>query len=657
MSGSLGTIPYPTAGQDDTAPNPLDKYRRQLDPLAKLTDQMWQTPAAPPTGTIQPPMPEPSMLSPIGQRAVSGVAGMPSMGPMAMPQTSQTPQAPLPTLPTTVTPQQAAAAATPAQAMPGATGSAALAGQSQATPGATPWASATSAPAAGATPQPMGRSARMLASLAPEVPSYDQGQQPGADATPPGATPPTATPPPAAGTPGMMQSRDQDRISTRIPSEPAQRAQGIDAHSRNDMSIGIDSLRQGKEAWDKNAALIKQHYPGFQNLRTNDPDRIIETFIQHEVDNLKFIHRKMTEDPNIGPGTVERSTHWYEGANRIAHGLAREYNIHPRQAAAVLAALSPQKDWFQNVDLARRVLDIHRRQGNLALTPEMSGYSQRYIQSLRDADKNPTTIAKLEGLRSKFATTPFQQITDPYERAVWARWYDEAHNPRSYRIVNPEGSLGDYAMNPAKVSPKTGKELQPARQRAVTWGSFNEIHKAMAALQSADLPTISRLMGENHKVRNFFNNIIAPNAPHGDVTSDTHAIAAGLLRPLGASSLEVGHGLGTTVGRGRPGAADNATLGNKGLYGLHAEAYRRAAADLKLLPRQLQSIAWEGVRGLFSPEQKRDKKFVQHIDDIWSGKGQYSKMTPEQKREAIYAHAGGIKAPAWAGGGDYGDEE
>jgi hypothetical protein len=34
-------------------------------------------------------------------------------------------------------------------------------------------------------------------------------------------------------------------------------------------------------------------------------------------------------------------------------------------------------------------------------------------------------------------------------------------------------------------------------------------------------------MGERHKVRNFYNNIYDPNSPYGDVTIDTHAVAAG----------------------------------------------------------------------------------------------------------------------------------
>jgi hypothetical protein len=197
----------------------------------------------------------------------------------------------------------------------------------------------------------------------------------------------------------------------------------------------------------------------------------------------------------------------------------------------------------------------------------------------------------------------------------------------------------------------------------VTWGSFSEIGKAMAALQNADLPTVSRLMGGAHKVRNFYNNIIAPGHGH-DVTIDTHAIAAALLRPLGAGAMEVAHGLGTNPKQPKgdpdaprlPQAGDSATLGNKGMYGLYAEAYRRAAKDLGIMPRELQSVTWEGVRGLFSPEQKRNKTFVGEVADMWRNKGAHRGKTPDERREAIVSHAGGLKPPSWAGGQDYGED-
>ena len=55
----------------------------------------------------------------------------------------------------------------------------------------------------------------------------------------------------------------------------------------------------------------------------------------------------------------------------------------------------------------------------------------------------------------------------------------------------------------------------------------------------------------------------------------------------------------------------------KGSYGLIADAYREVATDLKILPRELQSIVWEGIRGFYSDTFKRNKNSVLQVTRIW----------------------------------------
>jgi hypothetical protein len=138
------------------------------------------------------------------------------------------------------------------------------------------------------------------------------------------------------------------------------------------------------------------------------------------------------------------------------------------------------------------------------------------------------------------------------------------------------------------------------------------------------------------------NNIISPNSPNGDVTIDTHAIAAGHMRPLGGNDPIVEAGLGMSP------ASSAAATGSRGLYGLYAEAYRRAAAQAGILPRQMQSITWEGVRGLFSPEQKRNANLVNSVNGIWDQYRQ-GQIDAPTARTAITELAGGINAPEWTG--------
>ena len=61
---------------------------------------------------------------------------------------------------------------------------------------------------------------------------------------------------------------------------------------------------------------------------------------------------------------------------------------------------------------------------------------------------------------------------------------------------------------------------------------------------NGDLNKISDAMGDMHKVRSFFNNIEVPFSDFGDITIDTHAIAAGWMKPLGSKDDLTYQGLG-----------------------------------------------------------------------------------------------------------------
>ena len=43
------------------------------------------------------------------------------------------------------------------------------------------------------------------------------------------------------------------------------------------------------------------------------------------------------------------------------------------------------------------------------------------------------------------------------------------------------------------------------------WGSINEIEKAVRIMKDGSLKNISDNLGNEHKVRNFYNNIAAPS--------------------------------------------------------------------------------------------------------------------------------------------------
>jgi len=373
------------------------------------------------------------------------------------------------------------------------------------------------------------------------------------------------------------------------------------------LSADVESMMQDPGQAKKIADTVRQ-YVNYRGTSSN-PETVIQSMKEHSIDNLNFIFDQMPEDIR------NRAAMWYDGANKKTNQLAQQYQIPNEAVAGVIAAMSPQKDWYQNVSLGERVIDIVKTKSN---TP----FDDSIYRTGLDKLKNKDQLQALERLRGK----TLGEVTDPVERAIWVRMFDETYNPREYNIYSPEGDkLGTYMT--AKGEP-----------RKVAWGSFNEITKALRVIDDPSIENISSQMGKQHKVRNFYNNIIMPSNP-SSITADTHAVAAALMRPLGGSATEVSHNLGS--------AASSSMTGIQGTYPIFADAYRDVAAQRGLLPRQSQSIAWEGVRGLFSPEQKRNKGLLDMVNNIML-EYRKGKMTQREMQNAILNEAGGITKPDWA---------
>ena len=333
--------------------------------------------------------------------------------------------------------------------------------------------------------------------------------------------------------------------------------------------------------------------------------------IRFEADNLLWLHDQ------VAGNVRDRSSLWYDGARNLSVSWSGEYGV-PRQGnAAAIAALSPQKDWYMNVSLARRVLEMTtKNQGRIFGDAEFQWASAKMKQ-----------VAPIQKMLKELRGKPFSEMTS-YEKAVFTRAFDEINNPRGYEILSPEGEF---------LGPATNKDGSPSR---VAWGDFNSIAKVVLVTEDPRPEIISKALGEEHKVRSFYNNIILPNyARFGDVTIDTHAVAAALLRPLAGSDIPVLHNFGGS------GAGGSAITGHSGTYGLHADAYRLAASERGILPRQMQSITWEAIRGLFAAEWKTAANKAL-VDKVWT---RYKKgeIDINETRKQISDAAGGITPPSW----------
>ena len=411
-----------------------------------------------------------------------------------------------------------------------------------------------------------------------------------------------------------------------------------------------------------NANIIAK-YPlvaGKQKFKTattvEQAQEIYDVFVREVADNLNYLMNEFK------PEYRDISTLWYDGANAIANDFAEQFDVSPEQAAGIIAAMSPQKDWYQNVRLAEMVLMAYK--DNPALSQEMIDYQKgisktglydgatspgKKLKKAEKAYKESRTKANKEALDKskvnmqeaidtadaliamlkKYIGKNLNDVPAPVQPYM-VRTYHEVNTSKDYNIVAPDGSVQGVAKK------KDGSNAK------VAWGSYVEIGKAVAIKNDGSQANITRSLGEMHKIRNFYNNIIDPMSEDGDVTMDTHAIAAALLLPLSGGSVQV------TQNFGGKGTAGSDAFGIKGLYYAYADAYALAAKEAGLLPRQVQSITWEAVRGLYTDTFKRDNEEVAKINNIWKDY-QDGKITINEARDQAKESAGGIKDPTWAG--------
>lgn len=429
----------------------------------------------------------------------------------------------------------------------------------------------------------------------------------------------------------LENSLEHMRIS---PRKPTAVKSVEDPHGDERLQPSLDAMSRDEQTLAHNVAIMES-YPGFSHLQ-GGPREKAEQIVKILSDNLIWLYNEWDE------GLRNRSKLWYVGGNRVIHRWSKRFQMQPHQIAAVIAALSPQQDWFTNVTLAERLLSAIKEHADFPWDDAMTK-----VTTLQDSKGEPgwgSKIMKALGMTPEEAGKlmvgkTLREImgTDNeslYKQAVWIRAWDQAHNPNGHRTLSPEGEFGDWDRK---------NDGTPIKNR---WNSFGEITKAIKLAEAPDARLISDVVGENHKVRSFYNNLVAPMSKGGDVTIDTHAVAAALLRPLSAAHREVNHNFGMGI-PGEVGPKSSKITGSTGLYGFYAEAYRRAADAVGVQPREMQSITWEAVRGLFKPHQKRNDAITKGTDQAWhdvSG-GLHG---PDEARNRILELVGGLDRPSWS---------
>lgn len=349
------------------------------------------------------------------------------------------------------------------------------------------------------------------------------------------------------------------------------------------------------------------------------PQRVINKFTNRVSDNLQWLYNQ------VPPEIRAKTAKWYDSAHELTKNMAKQYGVSHEQAAGVTAALSPQNPWDNNIGLAKRMMDIYKNRQDFDFTPKMEG-------KIAELKAVPTQSKAFNAMLDDIRGKKLNQIVDTdkdvqaVKRALWIRLYDEAHGNPVNDLYSPEGIVTGH-------SPDTR-----------SWVGLDHAGKAVKILDNGSVSNINDVMGQGHKIRNFYNNIINPNSKAGHVTIDTHATAASQLQPFGAKDLEPTHTFGSSL-KGTPTPPRNAATGLQGTYPVYANAYQKAATKLGILPRELQSVTWEAIKSLMGDE-KKTPELKQKVKDIWTDV-QNGHLTPSKARDLIKNESNGFSKPAW----------
>lgn len=303
--------------------------------------------------------------------------------------------------------------------------------------------------------------------------------------------------------------------------------------------------------------------------------------------NIRVLFNSLT------PDFVDKSKQWYDGANRIAQQFAKDYKVSLEQAAGILAALSPQNDWFNNITNANHVMDVMIKERNTSLDDGIIAAAVEYSNSKSTKPGDSEFSQRLKDLYAEIGNVSIADLESLEQsnnadygiaKANILRAISLAKMSQENKTIDPEGNVvGTYDM-------------------PHTWMTDAVIVNAINIFTDGSPEVISASLGDGNKVRNFYNNIVDPNSAEEYLTADTHALAVALGSPISAADAG---------GFGLFGGNESIT------YAIIKDAYIEVANEVGLLPRQLQSVTWEAVRtGVNNPSRPKKKETLKLIQQL-----------------------------------------
>lgn len=441
----------------------------------------------------------------------------------------------------------------------------------------------------------------------------------------------------------VMAQPIQSTASTISPA----RARMHDAETRLKAAFsqleGVDNMNLDTFTPKQMTAMMTEwkKVPGFDWIDPENPDHLWLAVDQGASNLLQLVESSTPEQRAVW-------RRWYEAANQYSADLGEQHGVSTATAAGVLAVLSPTQDWNGNIalgdhmmallndkdftvsnELAQVISDdlkVAHKKRQKTLTDSIAkkegklSESRTKLLELTTTNAPPAALAKvrkdIDKIEKDLAKDRLDFDTPPIEASqISGKKLAQLDESTAARAVRFHAQLfGSEYMGQPTVKDSKGKDKTGLRKYSMavdadasfvlgnaddmaTVQTTTQYMKAIAIFSAdknrkPDLAMIDKKLGKGSKVRSFYNNILLPNdTKYADVTADTHHFGAATLVPVSASHKVLDAIFKSSNVSGVSGAYPLV----RAMTVLAASRWN-AEHDDDILPRALQSIAWEKIR-------------------------------------------------------------
>lgn len=359
--------------------------------------------------------------------------------------------------------------------------------------------------------------------------------------------------------------------------------------------------------WAEKSLDLMRQVPGFEKAKNHD--QVVERIARNITDVME----------TVTPDLERVAKSWYPLGHEFNRAEARANGLPDDVMHVVTARLSPQKDWFHNLAMARAFARTHAE--NPTLDYDTIDTANLLRVSAWEAKKNPN-IPKPEIIDAgKYVGKRLSELPDDLAGEL----------VRPLTILRGENHTINIDGTP--VINNQGKTS------AISWQSGDSMGRAMRMIRAQDRETAHEILGQQHKIRSFYENMRDPMNTSGfdDVTIDTHALGMGVGIPWGSSERMINTFFGSPK---------STRAGVAGVYPIFVEANRRVRMEHPerfANTNQVQAVTWEGQRALW-PNTAKKKWVMDAIARIRSaeGKGDIGHNEAREMVEALRVQLPGV---------------